>query len=201
MFRRKKDDEAEVKVPAEPVYGDDLDATDDPSAPPMRPFSKRGSHVPNLPQPGAMRAEIPRRTMEVPGVARRPDHQGEGKKLIVGRDIELSGEISACDRLVVEGKVTADLTDAGIIEVSQTGMFRGTAIVDEADISGEFNGSLTVRRKLTIRSTGRVHGAILYARIVIELGGEAHGTIELISGAEGEHPVLHDHIETTAIET
>lgn len=148
--------------------------------------------MPTMPQPGALRAEIPRRTLDLPGTARKPEHQTEGKKLIVGRDIELAGEISACDRLVVEGKVTADLTDAGIIEVAQTGVFKGTAIVDEADISGEFNGALTARRKLTIRSTGRVHGSIVYARIVIELGGEAHGTIEVLD--LDDHAPLPDHV-------
>ena len=32
-------------------------------------------------------------------------------KLIVGRDIKLAGEINACDTLIVEGIVTADLRD------------------------------------------------------------------------------------------
>ena len=34
--------------------------------------------------------------------------ENEGKKLIVGRDIILSGRITSCDKLVVEGRVEAE---------------------------------------------------------------------------------------------
>ncbi|VBB68671.1 COG1664: Integral membrane protein CcmA involved in cell shape determination [invertebrate metagenome] len=111
----------------------------------------------------------------------RPSDSYEGKKLIVGRDIELAGEITACDRLVVEGKVAADLVDTGSIEVARTGIFRGSAKVEHADVSGLFDGTLTVRGKLIIRSTGQVLGTIHYARIVIELGGEIHGNVVPLS--------------------
>ena len=38
----------------------------------------------------------------------------EGRKLVVGREICLSGEIKACERLIVEGRVEADLTDSRV---------------------------------------------------------------------------------------
>ena len=177
MFRRKKDDDLKIPVAPSPIVsGVDVD---DELAPPVKPHA--GKRYPVL-QP---RAEISRRGMvDVPGATRRHDRMPdshEGKKLIVGRDIELAGEITACDRLVVEGKVAADLTDAGAIEVAQTGVFRGSAEVDDADISGLFDGALTVRRKLIVRSSGQVRGTIRYARIIVELGGEIRGTIEVLT--------------------
>ena len=46
--------------------------------------------------------EVARRVLNIPG-ARRTESIGDaqGKKLIVGREICLTGEISACDTLVV----------------------------------------------------------------------------------------------------
>ncbi len=41
----------------------------------------------------------------------------EHKKLIVGRDISLNGEIRTCDTLVVEGRVEAVLQDCKNIEI------------------------------------------------------------------------------------
>ncbi|MGZ0247735.1 MAG: bactofilin family protein, partial [Alphaproteobacteria bacterium] len=67
----------------------------------------------------------------------------EGKKLIVGREIELSGNISACDKLVVEGRVEAELQDCRQIEIAATGTFKGSAAIDMAEISGNFEGTLT----------------------------------------------------------
>ncbi|KAF0144000.1 MAG: hypothetical protein FD153_390 [Rhodospirillaceae bacterium] len=175
MFRRKKDDDAKI-LGTPPPATSRLNVEDE-LAPPLKLYGKRP------PAFAPVRSDIPRRgAMDLPGATRRhPADPHEGKKLIVGRDIELAGEITACDRLVVEGKVAADLTDAGVIEVAQTGIFRGSAEVDDADISGLFDGTLTVHRKLIIRGTGQVRGTIRYARIVIELGGEVHGTVDTIA--------------------
>ncbi|MBF0334965.1 MAG: polymer-forming cytoskeletal protein [Alphaproteobacteria bacterium] len=50
----------------------------------------------------------------------------------------------------------------------------------EAEIGGAFEGGLVVRKKLVIRSTGKVQGTVRYGRIVIEAGGEVTGTIEVL---------------------
>jgi cytoskeletal protein CcmA (bactofilin family) len=132
-----------------------------------------------------IRPDIPRRVMDIPSAARVPaapakPAESEGKKLIVGRDISLSGNITACDKLVVEGTVEANLKDAGFIEIAETGLFKGSAEVDEAEIGGRFKGDLVVRKKLTIRATGKVEGTVRYARLVVECGGEISGTVEVM---------------------
>ena len=109
---------------------------------------------------------------------------GDGKRLVVGRDIRLSGEITACDKLVVEGHIEVSLQDARVIEVSQTGYFKGNADVEEADISGNFEGELIARDRLVVRSGGRISGTIRYGRIVIESGGEISGDMQTLDGTE-----------------
>jgi len=104
--------------------------------------------------------------------------------LIVGRDITLSGEISACDRLVVEGQVEASLPSARIIEVAPTGFFKGSADVEEADISGRYEGELIARDRLIVRAGGRIRGTIRYGRIVIESGGQISGDMQTLEGTE-----------------
>ena len=49
--------------------------------------------------------------------------------------------------------------------------FKGSAEIDIAEIHGEFNGTLTVRQKLVIYSTGKVSGKIRYSKLVVEEGG------------------------------
>jgi cytoskeletal protein CcmA (bactofilin family) len=103
----------------------------------------------------------------------------EGKKLIVGREIELSGNISACDKLVVEGRVEAELQDCRQIEIAATGTFKGSAAIDMAEISGNFEGTLTARDILIVRSTGRITGIVRFGKLEIERGGEVVGDIGL----------------------
>ena len=96
----------------------------------------------------------------------------EGKKLIVGRETELKGNRSACDKLVVEGRVEAELKDCGQIEIAASGTFKGSADIEIADISGGFEGTLTAREIRIIRSTGRINGSVRFGKLEVERGGE-----------------------------
>ncbi len=140
------------------------------------------------PTPAPMqRADMPRRAPEsgtastngTAGESTPPrSATGDSKKLIVGPDISLHGHISSCDRLVVEGTVEAELTDCHTVEIAETGVFTGAAEIEGADISGRYEGSLTVRGHLLIRSTGSVSGTIRYGRLEIQPGGLANGDIK-----------------------
>ncbi len=178
MFQRDKGKNKEQKGSAE-----------DDGAPPLKPFSKKASHTPAKQQPS--RAYSPERIVDIPGAPMRPQGPGpadsEGKRLIVGRDIHLKGEITSCDKLIVEGRVEASLTDARVILIAPSGFFKGDAQVEEADISGRFEGELAAKTKLTVRSEGRISGSCRYGRIVIESGGEITGDMQTL-GHENESP-------------
>src|SRR3546814_556504 len=87
----------------------------------------------------------------------------------------LSGEITACDILVVEGTVEATLEQSQLLEVTDTGTFRGKVQIEEAVIAGTFEGTLTARDKLTVRSTGRIIGTVRFGQLEVELGGVIKG--------------------------
>lgn len=129
------------------------------------------------------------RTVQLPGASTEPSAAAEpGKRLIVGQGISLSGEITACDRLVVEGSVTCTLNETRAIEITQTGRFTGgKAEVEEADISGLYEGELTVRKRLLIRSTGQVKGTVRYGELEIQRGGRLTGNISII---DSKQPVV-----------
>ena len=104
---------------------------------------------------------------------------GESKRLVVGRDTILSGGVVVdCDLLIVEGLVEAAMPRGSLLDIVKGGSFLGAATVDNADISGSFEGELTVRKKLLIRSTGCVSGTTRYSRLEIERGGRLEGQTE-----------------------
>ncbi|MCH9000537.1 MAG: polymer-forming cytoskeletal protein [Proteobacteria bacterium] len=107
--------------------------------------------------------------------------------LIIGRDIRVKGEIESCQSLIVEGRVEASLA-AEALHVLNGGRFKGSAEVERADIAGTFEGTLTVRGRLSIKASGRVSGRVRYARINIEAGGEIAGevAVDAEAGAEVE---------------
>ncbi len=123
--------------------------------------------IPPVPTPGG----APARATEP-----RPAPRSVGARMTVGPGINLKGEISDCDTLVVEGTIDATLVGE-ILEVSEGGIYTGSATVAEAGINGRFEGDLTVTGLLQIRSGGHVSGTIKYGRIEVESGGELTGSV------------------------
>ena len=191
MFRKKKDESPQAEGSSMSESG-----SGNLSAPPLKPFSRKGTHTPAKPPTSPkFHPEIPRHApSEIPGVAaRRPDRGTAGnddtKRLVIARDVCISGEITSCDRLIVEGRLEVSLPHARIIEVAPSGFFKGSADVEEADISGRFEGELIARDRLVVRAGGLINGTIRYGCIVIESGGKISGDMQaLASPCETETP-------------
>jgi cytoskeletal protein CcmA (bactofilin family) len=119
-----------------------------------------------------------------PMTARAPaapmaEAQDGGKRLIVGQGIQMKGEITACDRLVVEGQVEVTLKATRMLEIKPTGHFTGSCEVEEADVSGVYDGNLTVRGRLIVHAGGRVTGDISYGEIELERGAQITGKLSV----------------------
>jgi cytoskeletal protein CcmA (bactofilin family) len=189
MFNRgKKDEPTDVKpaaapgetpLPLPPILQTPPQRPETPPVPPPAPVF-RPELTRRMPEPVPPRAPTPLATAEAPT---RRAH--ETKRLIVGREIELNGKITACDLLIVEGKVEATLNETRAVEIADTGVFKGSAEIDEAEISGRFDGTLTVRGRLMIRATGKVTGEIRYGQLEVECGGELSGQISVVVGSAG----------------
>jgi cytoskeletal protein CcmA (bactofilin family) len=136
-----------------------------------------------------------RRVMAVPGAERKvsqpvvpagsaPEPQDETRRLTVGRSITLTGEITNCDVLIVEGQLEATVREARMMEITETGAFRGNAEIDEAIIGGRFEGVLSVRGRLVILPSGRVAGRIQYGELEVRAGGQVMGELQVMSVVE-----------------
>ena len=190
MFSRKRPETEDQKMSDAP---DDLGI-------PMKPARSSGQAATVAPL-GRTSVALPPRTPDParpPGDALRPAeaarpvpppppqrrNDADLRRLIVGREISLSGEITSCDKLIVEGSVEANLQNCHDVDIAESGLFKGSATIDEIDVRGRFEGNLVVRKRLFIRATGRVSGTIRYGQIEIECGGQISGDIQAQSGEE-----------------
>ncbi len=137
------------------------------------------------PSIGLPRAAMPS-ARRLPEVGRRSSSSSaDGRKLIVGDGLSLSGEITSCDILVVAGKVEAKLTDGKLLEINETGQFRGSVEIENADIAGRYDGQLVVHGRLTVRSTGRISGMVKYGELEVSAGGQIIGEMQVTGGGVG----------------
>ncbi|MBY6265836.1 hypothetical protein EI613_28545 [Azospirillum sp. 412522] len=167
--------------------------------------------APSVPGAG-FKPDVPRRVVDMPGSAPRqpsipvatpaaaPMAQApvapapvvpampEQRRLTVGRDISLTGEIGSCDVLVVEGTVEAKLREGRSVEIAESGLFKGSVEIEEADIAGRFEGDISVRGRLTVRSTGKITGSIRFGELAVEAGGQLVGDIQLYAARAAAAP-------------
>lgn len=149
-------------------------------------FQRPGAAQPGRVPPGSAYATAPAAaypgagSYSAAGIARTPT-TSDGRRLVIGEGISISGEIEACDTLVVEGTVEAALKGARILEISENGTFYGTVEIDECTIAGRFEGDITVNGRLSIRSTGSITGTMSYKELAVEAGATVDGKITPLS--------------------
>jgi len=116
----------------------------------------------------------------------------ERRTLVVGRGISVQGTVQDAERLVVEGTVEAVMIN-GLAELSiaHGGVFKGEVEVNDAEVAGTIDGTLTARNALVIRSTGRVLGTARCRRLQVEDGGQMTGRIEMLGEAAAGSPAVH----------
>ena len=140
---------------------------------------------PPFPQPAASPTPTP-----APGTAPRPAmpparpaprDPTERRTLVVGKGISVHGTIQDAERLVVEGIVEATLLQATELSITHGGIFKGAVEVEDAEIGGIIDGTVTARGSLIVRATGKVLGTARCRRLQVEDGGQITGTIEMIS--------------------
>ena len=105
----------------------------------------------------------------------------EGKRLVIGEGISISGDINSCEYLVVEGSVKSDFKGSDRLDISQSGVFKGSAETKDADIAGEFDGTLIVNGRLTVRSGGQIKGTIYYKELAVEAGSMIEGKLNFLT--------------------
>jgi cytoskeletal protein CcmA (bactofilin family) len=121
--------------------------------------------------------------MPRPQAAAQARQPAERRTLVVGRGISVQGAVQDCERLVVEGAVESNILHATEIVIAQGGIFRGEVEVEDAEIAGTIDGTVTARGNLIIRATGKVLGTARCRRLQVEDGGQITGQIEMITEA------------------
>lgn len=150
------------------------------TAPAAKPFAANPTPTPaptSMPMPSTSAAAAPAASAPTSADAAE-------SKLSIGVNINVKGvEISNCDVLVIEGNVEATI-NSKVMEISQPGRLNGTAIIDVAEVHGEFSGELTARTRLVVHATGRVTGTIHYGKLVVAEGGSLTGELKQMKGPE-----------------
>ena len=147
VFKRRKPDEPQVPEPpplpsVQPAQGGAADSGL--GVPPFRPAPpKEPQNMSRAPFSGAPSA--PPATAQRPAGTPPARQTAERRTLVVGKGISVQGVISDAERLIVEGTVESEVLRAIELVVAPGGLFRGTVEVEDSEIGGTIDGTLTAR--------------------------------------------------------
>ncbi len=218
MFKRRKPDDPQATepgttLPAGLSIPNQEDTEDYPGAP--RGPTDNGLGVPPFrpaqPQEVQIMSRQPFTTapapQAVPPVGARPAlppirpvarDPSERRTLVVGRGISLQGTVQDAERLVVEGTIEATMIHATELAISPGGVFKGEIEVEDVEIAGTIDGTLTARGSLLVRATGKVLGTARCRRLQVEDGGQITGHIEMLTDQARSEPTPRPMSEPAA---
>ncbi|HKP85117.1 MAG TPA: polymer-forming cytoskeletal protein [Blastocatellia bacterium] len=99
---------------------------------------------------------------------------------LIGRGIEVTGDVVFADRLHVDGKVSGKLSsESGTLVIGEAGQVEAQLDVGICVIHGALYGNLIARSKVEIHKTGRVHGDLITPVLLVEEGGIFNGAIKM----------------------
>jgi cytoskeletal protein CcmA (bactofilin family) len=210
VFKRRRPDDPQIAQPGSalpaglsfPDQRDDEDHPGSPSGPtdnglgvpPFRPaqpqevqtMSRQPFTTAPAPAPQAVPPVGPRPGLPpIRPTARDPSDR---RTLVVGRGISVQGTVQDAERLVVEGTVEASMIHATELAISPGGVFKGEIEVEDAEIAGTIDGTLTARGALIVRATGKVLGTARCRRLQVEDGGQITGHIEMLTDQTRTEP-------------
>ncbi len=149
---------------------------------PAQPAPPSSQPAPGMSGQAAMPGSNGQTPPQRPGAQPAPRREAaERRTLVVGRGISVQGTVTDAERLVVEGTVEASMIHAAELVIAPGGIFKGEAEVEDTEIAGTIDGTLTARGNMIVRSSGKVLGTARCRRLQVEDGGQITGRMEMLT--------------------
>jgi cytoskeletal protein CcmA (bactofilin family) len=103
---------------------------------------------------------------------------------ILSEGVELTGEISFANELLVNGVIKGQIKSEATLEIGPTGKVDAEVNVKKVLIDGEFHGTIRASDRVEIHKDGRVFGEIYSPCLIIEAGAFFDGHCNMGHGKQ-----------------
>ncbi len=98
---------------------------------------------------------------------------------LIGNGTHISGDINSNGDVRIDGTLKGNLSISGKLVVGPSGNIEGNVTCQNADISGEIHGKVTVSELLSLKSSAKLLGDIITGKISIEPSATFTGTCNM----------------------
>jgi cytoskeletal protein CcmA (bactofilin family) len=113
---------------------------------------------------------------------------------IIGRDIEVIGELKGDGHFLICGTVKGDSEVAGPVTLAEGSRWEGSLKASNVIVSGEIDGDLIASDRVEIRPTAKVRGSVTGRGIAIAQGAIIEGEVRTASGGDVDRFVERRHV-------
>lgn len=94
----------------------------------------------------------------------------DGDRSVIGPTVQLHGELTGTEMLVIQGTVTGTIAHGNHVVVEQDGQINGSVQSRRLTIEGTVDGNVSAIERVVVRNTANLHGHITGARITVDHG-------------------------------
>jgi cytoskeletal protein CcmA (bactofilin family) len=116
---------------------------------------------------------------------------------IIGESVILEGEFNGHGNIVIEGKLTGNLSTDGHVLIGEKAEINANIKAGSAFISGKVVGDVTLSDSIDIAKTANIQGDIKAGSIAVESGCQINGKVSVGSkiSENSKRPVKQESIQ------
>lgn len=105
--------------------------------------------------------------------------QDAGSINLIGNGTNIQGDINSNGDVRIDGLLKGNISISGKLVVGPSGKIEGNVQCQNADVSGEIHGKLTISEMLSLKASAKILGDIVTGKIAIEPNATFTGTCNM----------------------
>lgn len=120
----------------------------------------------------------PQKPMMNKPVAPKPEPRGS--RATIGSSIDIKGDLSGAEDLLVEGRVEGKIIlKKNTVTIGKSGRVKADVHGSSIHVDGKVRGNLYGEKEIIIRASGNVEGNLVAPRVTLENGSQFKGSIDM----------------------
>ncbi|MEA1935389.1 MAG: polymer-forming cytoskeletal protein [Thermodesulfobacteriota bacterium] len=107
-------------------------------------------------------------------------------KAFLGQGTEFDGKLMFGGSVRIDGDFKGEILGGGTLIVGESANIEANIVVDNLLVSGDVRGSIEIKKRVEIFSTGRLLGNVKTTTFVIQEGAVFEGDCQMVSEPEKE---------------
>ena len=133
---------------------------------------------------------------EVPGPVRGAGPSAQNQYSMIGKSIQVKGEIVSSDPVYIYGRIEGSIDAEGNrVTVGKEGTVKANVNAREVVIMGDLCGNVDAEYRVEIRGDGSVLGDLATHRLFIEDGAVLRGRIDVSKPSEEQEPNAGEQVQ------